>query len=70
PETTLDLPPGCRLLVATDGLVDRGAEVDLEAVVRGLPADLGPDALADAVLASCTAAGQAQDDATLVVLTL
>lgn len=69
-ESVLQLAPGDRLLLATDGLVDRGREVDLEAVVRALPDDLGADDLADVVLAACAAAGPAEDDATLVVLTL
>ena len=69
-EVAVAVAAGTRVLLATDGLVDRGAEVDLDAVVGALPGGLDADALADAVLAGCEAAGPAQDDVTVAVLTL
>lgn len=69
-EVELAVPPGTVLLLATDGLVDRGPEVDLDAVVAALPPGLPPEAVADAVLEECAAVGPAQDDETLVVLSL
>jgi hypothetical protein len=68
-ESRLDLPPGGCLIAATDGLVDRGVEVDLDAVVGALRPGLAPDALLDAVLAACEAIGPAEDDVTVLVLT-
>ncbi len=58
------------LVAATDGVTDRGREVDLDAVVAGLPPGLDVEAAADRVLAACCAEGPAQDDATLLVARL
>ncbi|MCW2776761.1 MAG: hypothetical protein JWN17_486, partial [Frankiales bacterium] len=69
-ETAVDVAPGALLLLATDGLTDRGAEVDLDAVVAALPSGLTAPALAGAVLAACEAHGPAQDDASVAVLSL
>jgi serine phosphatase RsbU (regulator of sigma subunit) len=71
---TIPFPPGSKLVMFTDGLVerrDRGFDVGVSAVatsLAGFPSQLTPREVTDALLAALLRDGEAEDDVAILVV--